>query len=181
MKLSIIIPSVPKPSLSNLLQSLKGQPYNEIIISMENSPSKSRNYGAKRASGDILCFIDDDVIVAPDFIAQGLAAMGDSIDYGQSRVVGGIENSEEKFIGAAIWFRKYVFDDLNGFDEAYQFANEDIDIHIRAQEKKYAYGFFENSLCFHPGRGTFEKLVEGNKILEKKHPQVYADLKKELR
>lgn len=190
-ELIVLIPTLPKPSLSKLLVSLQPQKHliKEIIVSMDGtSPAKARNALFKKAQNfapfDAVLFLDDDVIVAPDFIEKGLRGLfseDEHFDYGQSRVIGNQENSPEKFIGTAMWMKRETFMILGGFDEDYPFFNEDIDFHICAQKKKMRCGFFADSVCWHHGRGAYEKLVEGNRLLELKHPKEYLPLKKELR
>lgn len=183
INVSVIIPTIGRESLGKLLQSLKGQPYHEIIVALEgNSPAAARNRGAIKATGELLVFVDDDVILAPDFIKKGIEAFWNGrFDYGQSRVVGGQENGPDKFIGTAMWFWNESFSEVGGFDETYPFFNEDIDIDLRMQQKGYERVFIEDSLAFHPGKGAYEKLAEGNKILKKYHPKSYKKFKKEMR
>ena len=136
-KVSIVIPSSPKPSIFNLLQSLKGQKYDEIIIEMlGSSPAQARNIGAKKVKeGNIIVFLDDDVIVAPNFLENGLKTfLKNKYDFAQSKVVGSQENSPGKFIGTAMWFTQDCFNQLTGFCEDYSFFNEDIDIYLRGMD-----------------------------------------------
>lgn len=179
--ISVIIPSSPKATLIDTLQSLKGQPYGELIIELGGrSPAEARNIGWRKAKGDIFVFIDDDVVLSRTFIVEGLKGMA-KVHYGQSKVVGGQSNTPDKFIGTAMWFHREVLESVNGFDEAFPFFNEDIDIDLRLQNEGLTRGYFETSLAFHQGQGSFEKLIEGNKVLQEKYPEQYAELKKEVR
>jgi len=190
-ELIVLVPTLPKPCLSKLLESLKPQMHliKELIVSMDGtSPAKARNALFKKAQNfapfDAVLFLDDDVVCAPDFIEKGLKNLFSEyqkIDYGQSRVIGNQENSPLKFIGTAMWIKRETFMMLGGFDEDYPFFNEDIDFHICAQNKKMRCGFFSDSVCWHHGLGGYEKLVAGNELLKIKHPKEYLMLKKELR
>lgn len=179
--ISVIIPTLPKATLIDTLQSLKGQPFDELIIELGGrSPAEARNLGWKKAKGDILVFIDDDVVLSRNFIIEGMKGMS-SVHYGQSKVVGGQSNAPEKFIGTAMWFQREALELVGGFDETFPFFNDDIDIDIRLQTAGRSRGYFETSLAFHQGQGSFEKLIEGNKVLQEKYPEQYENLKKEVR
>jgi GT2 family glycosyltransferase len=186
MKLSIVVPSRPKLSLITMLESLKPQLFGaELIIEIRGkNPAQARNIGWHRANGDLIVFIDDDIILAPDFLENGVNAMIENDwDFAQSKVIGSQENSKDKFIGTALWFKRTALEELDGFDESYPFNNEDLDLFLRAKKyhKFLKYGFIENSVAFHPLKGTYEKLAEGNEILKRRHPNEYKNLKKELR
>lgn len=179
MQVSVLIPTAPKKSLVALLNSLKGQPYIEVLIDFEQgSPAQVRNRLARKAKGDMLLFLDDDIILAPDFIAQGIRYLQETKEaVAQSRVVGKQENGPDKCISTAFWVCHEAYDELGGFDESFPFFNEDVDFFHRAGEV----GYINSSVCFHPGQGAFEKLQEGNRILKAKHPEFYESLKKEMR
>lgn len=185
IKLAIVVPSKPKPSLSALLESLKGQPYDQLIVELRGgTPAQARNMGFEGIYEDIthVLFLDDDVIVAPNFIEEGIKAIQESgVDFGQSRVVGSQENSEDKFIGTAMWFSEEAFNLVKGFDEEYPFFNEDLDMFLRCEQAGLRYGFFSKSIAIHSGLGAFEKLVGSNERLKLKFPKKYESLKKEIR
>ena len=65
MRTSIIIPSLNRSKcLERCLDSIKGQsvkPYEVIVETEEGQLAKIRNQAAKKATGEILVFIDDDV------------------------------------------------------------------------------------------------------------------------
>lgn len=169
-----------KPSLYALLNTLKGQNYYELIIDIEiGSPAIKRNNLAKKATGDILLFLDDDIVLSKDFIQNGLKQF--TGNFAQSKVTGLQENSPDKFIGTAMWFRKDFFFELGGFDETIPFFNEDLDLYIRAKKLGSEPQYLNRSVCFHETEGHYEKLVEGNRIIKEKHPDFYEELKKELR
>ncbi|MCB9772133.1 MAG: glycosyltransferase family 2 protein [Candidatus Omnitrophica bacterium] len=58
------------------------------VISLENktSPAQGRNIGAQEAKGEILCFIDADIVLAPDWLEKVLAAYGDGCRVGGGSV-----------------------------------------------------------------------------------------------
>lgn len=72
LKASIIIPSLNRPkSLKRVLSSLESQkvtPLETLVLSEEGELARIRNDGAKKAKGDILIFIDDDVWCPPEWL-----------------------------------------------------------------------------------------------------------------
>lgn len=78
-KISIIIPSLGRPkSLEYCVSSFQAQPEEkEIIVVTEEGPlARIRNSGARRASGDILLFVDDDVVSTPDHLSSIRTSFG---------------------------------------------------------------------------------------------------------
>jgi len=183
-KVAIIIPSTPKKALFELLRSLQGQLYKQLIVQLEGTtPGEKRNLGVSLKNDDIelLCFLDDDLILKDNFIEQGIKQFElGNYDFAQSKVIGGVENAKNKFTSTACWFTVKAFFDVDGFDEKFRF-NEDIDIYQRALQKGFNYGYLDKSIAWHPEIGMYENLIASNKRLEVKHPSLYKQLKKEIR
>lgn len=87
MNVSIIIPVKPGgvvAAIAGLKNLESDSPDHEVIIAEGKKPSRQRNMAARAASGDILYFLDDDAMVAPDalkriaacFADQNVAAVG---------------------------------------------------------------------------------------------------------
>src|SRR5262249_50067799 len=104
-------------------------------------PAAARNHGARHASGDILFFVDADVVVGPDAIARVGAALGRHPataavfgSYDATPVDSGIVSRYKNLLhhyvhqsGAAeastFWagcgaIRRAAFEEVGGFDEA---------------------------------------------------------------
>ena len=81
LKISIIIPVKPGGEVK-ALEGLAGLDYPpdlvEIIVAEGSQPSVQRNRAALVAHGDILYFLDDDSITAPDFIIRTVSHYADS-------------------------------------------------------------------------------------------------------
>lgn len=178
----ILIPSLPKDSLTELLRSLQGQRYDELIIDIEPGNVGFKRYRLyNKSKSDILIYIDDDIIVPKNFVSGAVTAFRNSgAEYGQIKVVGGIENSYDKFVGACTIFKRETLEDIN-WSSTIPFYNEDIDLHWTLQEKEFKYTFIDNVTVYHPSLGNYEKLVLGNEILKQKHPERYKELENELR
>ena len=69
---SIIIPSLNRPeSLKRVLSSLEAQtvkPMECIVLTEEGPLARIRNEGAKKAKGEVIVFIDDDVFCSPEWL-----------------------------------------------------------------------------------------------------------------
>jgi glycosyltransferase involved in cell wall biosynthesis len=168
--LSIIIPTYNEEKyLPLLLQSIKFQDYKdyEIIVSDADSedatrkiakkfgckvvrgglPAKGRNNGAKHAKGEILLFLDADVILPKGFLSENLDAFEkeklvcasawakpisknifDKIFFFVAHVFHKIVHLVRPIgMGWCIFIRKSVFKEINGFNEKL-LVGEDYDL-----------------------------------------------------
>lgn len=175
--LSIIIPTLNEEKyLPILLKSIKRQNYKdyEIIVADASSkdktldiakkyncriiegglPAKGRNNGAKVAKGDILLFLDADIILPSNFFRKALSEFASKkinfgafilLPYPKNKVsyffFNNFYNKQAAFFekfsphaaGAATLIRKSVFERLNGYDETVKLA-EDHDLAKRAKK-----------------------------------------------
>src|SRR5215218_1961264 len=75
-KLTVIVPATNEPpTLDRCLAALRGgsRPPDELIVVTEPpgaGPAAARNDGARRAAGELLVFVDADVVVARDALAR---------------------------------------------------------------------------------------------------------------
>lgn len=136
-----------------------------IIVQPNAGAARARNHGASVASGEILLFLDDDMICEPDIVEQH------AMDYaeGSDAVLGDIpldsaaapgflsegvgdwarERSQRLAAGGALTLfdlltgqlsiRRTVFDEIGGFDGRFtmggSFGNEDLDLGTRLLEQ----------------------------------------------
>lgn len=133
----------------------------KVVVQENQGAAAARNRGAREATGDILLFLDDDMICSADIIEQH-AAMYRS---GADAVVGDFPTDSESpdgFLSDSIadqehWHRegaaltpfdvftgqlsvrRRVFEELGGFDESFtaggNYGNEDIDFGARLLER----------------------------------------------
>ncbi|MGF1492439.1 MAG: glycosyltransferase [Microcoleaceae cyanobacterium] len=139
-----------------------------IRVPQAGGPAKARNLGAKAATSDILFFVDADVEVHPNTIAQvitafetesNLAALIGSYDEqpGAENFLSQYRNllhhythqisSEEAstFWGACGAIRRDVFMELNGFNETYRLPSvEDIELGYRIKQAGYRIGLYKD-------------------------------------
>jgi len=126
-----------------------------------SGPAKARNYGARRAQGDILYFLDADVTVEPAAIQKLLAAfqrdpalaavMGSYDDApGEANFLSQYRNllhhyvhqtgheEASTFWGACGAIRREIFLEMDGFDENYrQPCIEDVELGYRLKKAGY--------------------------------------------
>ena len=134
MKLSIIVPTT--RDIDKLYQSLKIQTFNdfEVLVQREKGLVNARNSGWQKAQGEIIAFIDDDVILDKDWAKEVV----NSFSGGAGCVMGGVitekgsrdndwSNPILKKLLKRIWntqacnmaFSKNALIESGGFDTAY--------------------------------------------------------------
>lgn len=160
MKTSIIVPTRNEATfLPHLLESLERQTFKdfEIIVADAAStdrtrevaeahgamvvtggmPGPGRNAGARHAKGEILFFLDADVVLPPDFLETAVAEMEERFvdlatcefrplsDYSLDRAIHHFMNAtirasarfDPHAMGFAIFVTKRLFERVGGFDE----------------------------------------------------------------
>lgn len=187
--LSIIIPTYNEERyLPLLLDSIKKQDFHdyEVIVADANSkdatrsiakkygckiikggrPARGRNNGARHAKGDILLFLDADVILPSGFLKENLAdfkkkklvcagvkakPLSRSIIDNLGFAIANLGNymlvrTQPRGIGWCIFIRKKVFNEINGFNENL-LVGEDID--LTHKTKKYnAFGILKKKSIY---------------------------------
>ncbi|WP_068070774.1 glycosyltransferase [Novosphingobium lentum] len=140
-------------------------PFSFRVIEQANTGAAgARNRGAAAAQGDILLFLDDDMICAPDIVAQHARSMGEGADavLGDlpldpaspsgflAQAVGRWAAARSRALAAGapltvfdlltgqISIRRTVFEAIGGFDGRFthggSFGNEDLDMGVRLLE-----------------------------------------------
>lgn len=157
-------------------------PFPFRVIEQANAgAARARNRGAAQASGDILLFLDDDMMAAPDLLAQHAASYAQGAD----AVLGHIPLdplSPPGFLAEAVgrWaegrarrlssgkpltlfdlltgqlsVRRSLFERIGGFDERFtaggSFGDEDLDFSVRLLDKA--------KLVFNPAAVSFQRYV----------------------
>jgi len=156
-------------------------------------PDKKRNFGIKKAKGNIIAFTDDDCLPAKNWLKKINEA------FERDKELAGIEgltwNDNEKLYYHATEnltggkypacnyaFRKSILLDVHGFDENYNFFREDTDLAFKVLSKGYKIAFDKNVRVYHPPRKrplSFPIkelfLVKGDIRLFKKFPKLYKE------
>ncbi|MDO8634093.1 MAG: glycosyltransferase [archaeon] len=163
-------------------------------------PAFSRNFGAKKARGEILCFIDSDCVasknwlfeMAKPFEDKGVAAVQGAYKTTQKSIVARfaqeeIEQRYEKMRNSKQldWVGSYsaaynakIFGEEKGFDEEFPTASgEDPDLSFRIAKKGYKIIFNEKAIVYHKHPPALWKYLKTKFfrayyriLLYKKHP-----------
>lgn len=159
-------------------------------------PATVRNRGWRRARGELVCFLDDDVVVDPDWSRALITAHRESPEavlqgrtephpneaphqdaFSRSRAVTGLDWN---YATCNIGYPRSLLERLGGFDEAYRFAfAEDTDLGWRARELGAPTVFVDAARAWHAvHRVGVAGLVSGMPIKEdvarltRRHPGV---------
>jgi glycosyltransferase involved in cell wall biosynthesis len=185
-----------------IAESYPFQTYNYSSI---KSAGAARNFGVSKSKGDILLFIDSDVIVQPDIVKQarssflkdpticGVIGMYSKRTTGTGffSVYKNLESHyahfsfDKPFISFAGFtgaVKKSVFDELNGFDLTFRGATvEDVEFGYRLSKAGHRIVLDKNLVVTHQKNFTFGKLIKTELIHRAIPWWVLLLRKKELR
>ncbi|SES43972.1 glycosyltransferase family 2 protein [Lentzea albida] len=162
MSYSVVIPTVGRPNLDVLLDTLAGgdgpEPCEIIVVDDRETglgPAAARNTGWREARGDWVAFLDDDVVLAPDWkarLSEDLADLPPDVGASQARIVVPLPADREPtdaergtaglatahWITADMAYRREALARAGGFDERFPRAyREDAELALRVQDLGY--------------------------------------------
>lgn len=149
----------------------------KLVLVPERGAGPARNGAVSHARGEVLAFIDSDCVADPDWIEQGVAALG-RFDFAGGRVrVSSLDPAHKTAVEAletvfAFNFKNYiekkgfsgsgnlfapraVFDKVGGFRVG---VSEDIDWSHRATAAGFTLGYAPDAIVWHPARRTWTDL-----------------------
>jgi len=164
-----------------------------VRIDVAGGPARARNRGAAATKGDLLLFVDADVTIAPDALAQVEAAF--AADPSLAALIGSYDDapavpnflsqyknlfhhyvhqraSEEAstFWGACGAIRRAALEDVSGFDERYRRpCVEDIELGMRLRRAGYRIKLLKSLQVKHLKRWTLRSLLRAD-ILDRALP-----------
>ncbi len=148
-----------------------------VYLNSAKGLSKGRNVGIKHASGEFICFPDDDCEYKPGFLSRLVEAfskykdydviVGRTVDRDGNPSMGAFDDFAHELTPKGIWrnhnsvslfFRKYVIDTIKGFDEnlgigAYWGSGAETDVVIRAMKAGFKFYYDPSLEVYHPAEG----------------------------
>jgi len=158
-------------------------------------PAAMRNVGWRAARGAIIAFTDDDTIPEPDWLQQGLIALGDdAADAASGHIVVPLPDDPTDyerdaarlegagFVTANCFCRRDVLQSLGGFDPRFRAAwREDSDLFFNLIAHGFDVVYAMDAVVVHPVRPApwgvsldMEAKNVFDALLYKKHPALYA-------
>ncbi len=155
---------------------------------------KGRNYGAQKAEGELLAFIDGDEIVNP-FWAEEMRKSAKEYDIVAGKTVQIGYHAFEELERVELYYKGYdvtypscnllydkeLFHKIGGFDPWFMTA-EDIDLNYRAVEAGGEIGYNKDAIVYHRTRGSFYGFFKqafwngfGRKQLTMKHGKLWSN------
>ena len=152
----IVVPSIGRDSLRELLASLERAQATpaSLVVALDDrrqGPATARNRGASMGSAPWLVFLDDDVVVTPEWAEHlhlDLSRAGPRVGAVQGRIIVPRSNERRptdwerntialetaKWITADMAVRRSAFQGIGGFDQRYRRAyREDSDFAVRLE------------------------------------------------
>ncbi len=155
---------------------------------------QARNFGAKKAEGELLAFIDGDAIANPFWLEEMRKSAEDHDVVAGKTVQIGYHAFEElervelvhkgydvTYPSCNLVYHADLFEKIGGFDPWFMTA-EDIDLNLRAVEAGADIGYNEKAIVYHRTRGSFFGFFKqafwngfGRKQLTLKHGQLWSN------
>jgi GT2 family glycosyltransferase len=154
-------------SRSDMSRTLVEKEFPEVKWEMgkKNGPGGNRNAGVSKANGEWIVFIDDDCIAQKGYLLAYFNAIeqNPNADLFEGYIFPDrpkrtwAETCPENSSGGMFWtsnlcVRKKVFDELEGFDETFEVAYEDVDFAYRIQKDGKKTLFVKDAAACHPWR-----------------------------
>jgi len=186
-KVSIVIPHLPKTredKLQRLMDALKKQTadYLEIIISEGSGTAfKNNNKGWKKAKGNIIWFLADDVIPEPNALEEALKIFeNEKVDGVEGYIYGKLNRIYEwGFMSGHIFYTKAVLRKIGGFDERFTGWRGDTDLAWTIIEQGGIIKYCPSSRVEHPEKSSTTPDIKAERLLKSKHPEMYQKAKAE--
>ena len=174
-----------------------------LVTTKNNGLSKARNRGCAEATGDIVAYIDDDAYpdphwlnyIAATFLAEPVAGVGgpnilppesNNIEQCVDKAPGNpiyvlvADREAEHITGCNMAFKKDALNEINGFDEQFWVAGDDVDLCWRIREKGWKIGFHPGAVVWHHRRNRIKTYLKqqfgygkAEAMLERKWPEKY--------
>jgi GT2 family glycosyltransferase len=178
---SIIIPHFPntrKKELGRLLGALRKQTidnYELLVIEERKSAFENNNKGWKKAAGDIVWFLADDVIPEPHALERALQIFeNETVDGVEGHIYGKLNRIFELgFMSGHIFYTREILEKVGGFDERFAAWRGDTDLAWTIIECGGTIKYCPESRVKHPGKASTVPDMRAEMLLREKHPEMY--------
>jgi len=148
-----------------------------LVVVHERGAGPARNGGASAARGTVFAFTDSDCVPAPEWLAEGIAALAkydfaggrvevSVVDEGRMTPTEAFEKvfafdfetyiTRKGFTGSGnLFVPRTIFETVGGFGSS---VSEDVDWSRRAIAKGYRLGYAPGAIVTHPARRTWTEL-----------------------
>lgn len=167
-----------------------------------SGPATARNTGWRASTGDMVVFVDDDCVLAPDTLSRLQdalavhAAAGASIlplhrghliaDYmhAEHLVTHKVQDGHVRWlVTACLAVRRSALESVGGFDEHLVHGGEDVDLSLRLKAAGFDLAVVEDAVALHDHRASLALLMRtyyrhgtGQRRLAAQHPERRSDL-----
>jgi len=186
---SVVIPFHPpsqkRHELNKALDAINNQtvkPCEVIVVEKDQSSYHNRNEGWKKAKGDIIWFVDSDMIPDKDALEQALKVFKSKNPDGvEGNIYGNLSYGNSLgFMTGNIFYKKSILEKIGGFDESFAPRwRGDTDFGWSVLDAGGTILFCEKCKSFHPKLAASIVVMENEQRLRDKHPLLYKKAKKE--
>lgn len=194
----IVVDDADDPATFRLVQWRRSQPGTRptlryLRVHGPHSPAIARNLGWRAARGSVIAFTDDDCVPLPDWLREGMAALGVQYAAVWGRVVVPVPQdptdyerdaarlANAGFVTANCFCRRQVLTAIGGLDEKFSAAwREDSDLYFSLLERRHQIAQAPRATVMHPIRPApwgaslkQQRKIQYDALLYKKHPQLY--------
>ena len=178
----------------------------QVVTTPNAGLGSARNEGIRRATGEIVAFIDDDAypdshwlryvarvlttsdvfgVGGPNLLPPEDGMLAECISHAPGGPCHVLETDElaEHIPGCNMAFRKSALDAIDGFDTRFRAAGDDVDLCWRLQERGWNIGFHPSAVVWHHRRPSLRRYWKqqfgygkAEALLERKWPEKYNRL-----
>lgn len=232
-KISIICPAIYRPDLTRVcIDSIKNYTSNYELILVQEGEDKglkkvmaendnyiqnktpkgysgALNTGLELATGDYICFINNDIVAVPGWMDKMMKCFKEkenvglvvptfwgsgakqSIDWGEEPEFDYVDNIFS-IIGVCFLMPRKVLDKIGKWDESFGHGGEDFDMVKRIMDAGYNVMVARKSFIYHYGGASTRMLVDGDyakakqnqmdklKLFSKKHDMPMKDIMEKI-
>jgi len=178
------LPSNGQQKLNNLKEALEKQTvkFGElIIVDKEQCAYKNRNEGWRKAKGDIIWFLDADVVPDRKALEEALKIFDKrNPDAVEGRIYGTVQRIYKwGFMAGHIFYTKKILETIGGVDEDFCPGwRGDTDFGWCVMELGGRIIYCSDSNAEHPNKSLTRFNLKNEELLRRKHPKMYAEAKR---